>query len=211
MLFPPMLGGPSLTSGGRAVSQASARAEEPPRFRRLMAEAQEGDQAAYAALLRDCVPLIRSLARQGRVEPGRVDDVVQEVLLTIHRARHTYDPARPFTPWLRAIVQRRAIDVARRQGRSASRELHAPLAYEAHADSAEAADQALVARERAARLAAAVQQLPPGQREALEQLGLRERSLAEVAALTGRNTGALKVNLHGALKSLRVILGSRDG
>jgi RNA polymerase sigma-70 factor (ECF subfamily) len=45
--------------------------------------------------------------------------------------------------------------------------------------------------------------LPPGQREAVEQLGLRERSLSETAELTGRNTGALKVNLHRALKALR--------
>jgi DNA-directed RNA polymerase specialized sigma24 family protein len=45
--------------------------------------------------------------------------------------------------------------------------------------------------------------LPPGQREAVEQLGLKERSLAEAAESTGRKTGALKVNLHRALKTLR--------
>jgi hypothetical protein len=34
--------------------------------------------------------------------------VVQETLLTVHQARRTWDPARPFLPWLRAIAQRRA-------------------------------------------------------------------------------------------------------
>jgi RNA polymerase sigma-70 factor (ECF subfamily) len=49
----------------------------------------------------------------------------------------------------------------------------------------------------------AIKTLPPGQREAVEQLGLKEHSLAEAAEVTGRNTGALKVNLHRALKTLR--------
>ena len=42
-----------------------------------------------------------------------------------------------------------------------------------------------------------------GQRQAIEELALRERTLAEAAAATGRSTGALKVNLHRALKALR--------
>lgn len=184
--------------------------EENPRFREQMAQAQAGDQSAYAALLRDCVPLIRRIAHARGIRPDLVDDVVQDTLLTIHRARHTYDPARPFTPWLRAIVQRRGIDVLRRTGRQAKRELHAPLAYEAHPDPSSGADQAITDRNRAERLAHAVKQLPPGQRQALEHLGMQERSLAEAAIVTGRTTGALKVNLHRALKSLRVIMGGSE-
>lgn len=48
--------------------------------------------------------------------------------------------------------------------------------------------------------------LPDGQRQAVEHLGLRELSLDETAALTGRSKGALKVNLHRALKALRASL-----
>ena len=62
-----------------------------------MAAAQAGDRAAYAALLRDCVPVVQAVARRQGVPPSRVDDVVQDVLLTLHRVRHTYDPARPST------------------------------------------------------------------------------------------------------------------
>ena len=53
---------------------------------------------------------------------------------TIHRVRHTYDPARPFLPWLRAIARARAVDLLRRNGRQAARELNAPVEYEAHPD-----------------------------------------------------------------------------
>ncbi len=55
-------------------------------------------------------------------------------------------------------------------------------------------------------LAAAVARLPEGQRQAVEHLALRELSLAEASTMTGRSTGALKVNLHRALKALRAAL-----
>lgn len=171
-----------------------------------MAAVQAGDAEAYRRLLHDCLPVIAGMARAQGVRPEAVDDVVQDVLLTIHRARATYDPARPFLPWLRAITQRRAIDGMRRAGRR-SREIHDPVAYEAEADSGPAPGQGLEARDRARILARAVAGLPEGQRQAVEHLALKERSLDETAQLTGRSKGALKVNLHRALKALRQALG----
>ncbi|MCE4223015.1 sigma-70 family RNA polymerase sigma factor [Methylobacterium sp. C25] len=171
-----------------------------------MAAAQTGDAEAYRTLLRDCMPVIAAAARSKGVRGEAVEDVVQETLMTVHRARGSYDPARPFLPWLRAIAQRRAIDALRRDGRR-PREVDDPIAYEAHPDDGlPEAGQGLEAREREARLAQAVAALPRGQRQAVEQLGLREHSLAEASALTGRSTGALKVNLHRALKTLRAAL-----
>lgn len=174
-----------------------------------MAAAQAGDRAAYAALLRDCIPVVQAVARRQGVQPGRVDDVVQDVLLTVHRVRHAYDPARPFTAWLRVIAQRRIIDLLRRQGRQGARELHAPFAYEAHPDPSASQEQTLDQAREASTLRAAIATLPRGQREAVEQLGLQQRTLAEAANATSRTTGALKVNLHRALKTLRAKLSER--
>lgn len=173
-----------------------------------MAAAQAGDAQAYRKLLRDCVPVIAGMARAQGARPDAVDDVVQDTLLTIHKARATYDPSRPFLPWLRAITQRRAIDVMRRTGRR-PHEVHDPLAYEAHPDMAALPGASIETRERNAALAHAVAGLSPGQREAVEHLAFRECSLDEAAAITGRSKGALKVNLHRALKALRMTL-SRD-
>lgn len=173
-----------------------------------MCAAQGGDAAAYRTLLRECLPVIAGMARAQGVRGDGVDDVVQDTLVTIHKARATYDPARPFLPWLRAITQRRAIDIMRRTGRR-PHEVHDPIAYEAHADAGPAPGQAIENRERDRSLAEAVAALPPGQREAVEHLAFRERSLDEAALLTGRSKGALKVNLHRALKALRVTLSGR--
>ena len=94
-----------------------------------MAQAQAGDGAAYQALLHDCLPVIKSIVRRRGVPADRVDDVVQDVLLTIHRARQTYDPRRSFTAWMSVIAERRAIDLFRRIRRQELREVHAPLAF----------------------------------------------------------------------------------
>jgi RNA polymerase sigma-70 factor (ECF subfamily) len=172
-----------------------------------MAATQAGDRAAYEALLRDCVGVIESVARRRGIPADRIDDVVQDTLLTVPRARQTYDPTRSFTAWLRVIAERRAVDLLRKTGRLAVREVHAPLAYEQHADDSAAARRAVLGVEANHRLGDAVADLPLRQRAAVQMLVLQERSLAETAAATGRSKGSLKVNLHRALKSLRARFG----
>lgn len=186
------------------VETANVSGVETPDQRRAawMAAAQAGDRRAYEQLLADSVALIRAAARRQGVAFDHLDDVVQETLLTVHRVRHTYDPGRSYDAWLTAIARRRAIDALRSHGRRDRRELHDEVAVDNHPD-AEDASAAAESEQRARRLRQAIESLPPGQREAIEQLGLGERSLSEVAALTGRRTGALKVNLHRALKALR--------
>jgi len=168
-----------------------------------MAAAQAGDGAAYQALLRDCIPIIKSVARRRGVTADHVDDVVQDVLLTIHRARQTYDPRRSFTAWLCVIADRRAIDLLRRIRRQDLREVHAPLAFEGHADQAADPAQGLAHADATSTVTRAIASLPARQREAVQHLVLEERSLADAAALTRRTAGSLKVNLHRALKVLR--------
>jgi RNA polymerase sigma factor (sigma-70 family) len=176
----------------------------------LMAAAQAGDGVAYQALLRDCIPVIKSIARRRGLVADRIDDVVQDVLLTIHRARQTYDPSRSFTAWLCVIADRRAIDLLRRISRQEVREVHAPLAFESHADQAADPAQGLAHADATGAAARALASLPTCQREAVQHLVLEERSLADAAVLTRRTKGSLKVNLHRALKALRGRMEPRD-
>lgn len=168
-----------------------------------MAAAQAGDGRAYQMLLRDCIPVIKSLVRRRGVTADRLDDAVQDVLLTIHRARQTYDPRRSFTAWMSVIAERRAIDLMRRTQRQQARELHAPLEFESHADETADPTQGIARADASGTVASALAVLPPRQREAIEYLVLEDRSLSEAAALTRRSKGSLKVNLHRAMKALR--------
>jgi RNA polymerase sigma factor (sigma-70 family) len=195
----------ALSSGARTLFMSEAepqpRSADDLRRAAQMAAAQAGDRVAYEALLQDCVPLIRAVAVRRGVAADYVEDVVQDVLLTIHRARRTYDPERPFGAWLRTIAERRAIDLLRRVGRQHAREVHAPVEFEAFADERVRPPDAGASA--GGRVDEALASLPERQREAVRVLVLEERSLSEAALATRRSKGALKVNLHRALKALR--------
>jgi RNA polymerase sigma-70 factor (ECF subfamily) len=175
-----------------------------------MAAAQNGDAKAYQVLLRACVPFATATARRQGVPSDRVEDVVQEILLTIHRARATYDPRRPFLPWLRAIAQRRAIDALRSRYRHGTLEVQDDDAARAVASPAPDAGEDLARADQNKILAAAVAALPPGQRQAVELLALQESTLEEASGKTGRSKVALKVNLHRAIHALRKTLAASD-
>jgi Sigma-70 region 2 len=104
----PLVYGSPMTPRTMTVGAESSGQKEVDRRRAAwMVAAQAGDRAAYETLLRDCIPFIKQVARGKGIRPDLIDDVVQETLLTVHRARQTYDPNRSFTAWLRTIAQRR--------------------------------------------------------------------------------------------------------
>jgi RNA polymerase sigma-70 factor (ECF subfamily) len=161
-----------------------------------MARAQDGDRQAYRTLLQDVTPYLRALASRCFKDPRDIEDAVQDVLLTVHAVRHTYDPGRPFGPWLVAIANRRIIDRLRRQARNRLREVEfspehetfLPEAANFHVEEAPLDEAALHA---------AITALPRDQKEA--------------ALASGRSVSALKVATHRAIKSLRKRLRQSDG
>lgn len=169
-----------------------------------MSAAQAGDRLAYDSLLREIVPHVRAIVARAHSRRDGIDEVVQDVLLCVHRVRHTYDPAQPFRHWLGAIARRRSFDALRRYYRHVALEVSvddAGVGYEGYADPASTWFED--APDRANRLGAAITALPALQRQAIELLKLREMSLAEASRLTGRSVAALKVNAHRAVKSLQ--------
>jgi RNA polymerase sigma factor (sigma-70 family) len=168
----------------------------------LMARGQKGDAAAYLRLLKEATPYLRALATRQHRDVNDVEDAVQDVLLTIHSIRHTYDPARPFGPWLVAIANRRLIDRLRRQGRTRERET--PLSpeddyyMEAATNFEESTDRD--------KLEDAVGRLPPRQQQAIRLLKLEEMSLKEAAKASGMSIASLKVATHRALIGFRRML-----
>ena len=171
-----------------------------------MAAAQAGDADAYTTLLESVVPKVRQAVRRQRgfAGPQDVEDLVQDVLLSLHVARATYDSGRPFIQWLMAIVRHRLGDGARRHVRQAAHEVAVDDLAVTFANAATNVIEEEFGDTRA--LKEAVDALPLGQRQAIELLKLRELSLKEAAAATGVSSGALKVATHRAMTALRRIL-----
>lgn len=168
----------------------------------LMARAQDGDNSAYLRLLQEITPYLRSLARRWHKDHWDIEDTVQDILLTIHSIRHTYDPARPFGPWLVGIANRRAIDRLRRRGRQILREAPLTAEHETTAAPADNSDDVLGKH----RLTEALGGLPSVQRTAVDLLKLKEMSLKEASEATGLSVASLKMATHRALLNLRALL-----
>ena len=171
-------------------------AESARRRAELMQRAQSGDAEAYRALLEELTELLKAFLRRWASEPHEIDDLCQETLMTVHRARHTYDPARPLEPWLFAIARSVAVDHWRRHGRRRANEVAIDSVPEAASD--------LAGAER--RFAEAMSQLPAAQREAFELLQIEGLSSVEGARRAGTTPGALKVRAHRAYAMLRALL-----
>src|SRR5262249_14827735 len=94
------------------LAEGSSRSASRDRhFASLMASAQDGDRAAYAELLTQVAPLLRRWIQSRRrfIQAADIEDLVQDTLLSVHAARATYDPGRPFLPWLMTIAHNRMV------------------------------------------------------------------------------------------------------
>lgn len=168
-----------------------------------MGAAQNGDGASYDALLRAIVPVVRGAVRRKRgfLQASDVEDLVQDVLLSLHAARATYDPKRPFLPWLMAILRNRLADSGRRYARLSANEAAVRQAPETFGGADANKDEETFGDPE--ELRQAVARLPEGQRKALELVKLKEMSLKEASEASGMSVAALKVAVHRAIKALR--------
>lgn len=185
----------------------------------LMERYIDGDQRAFTALYAQLSERVR--ARLGRMirNDATVEDLVQQTFMRAHQARCRYTPGtsnahRAVEGWYLAIARNVALDYLRHQYRQDHR--HAKLAargeIEGMGASAERPDPEQVhvdeevADERARNVRAAINQLPPGQREVVLLHKLRGMSMREIAERLEVRPGALRVRAHRAYKALASIL-----
>ncbi len=167
---------------------------------RLMRASQQGDKQAYTVLLTETQLWLERYFRR-RCAPAQLDDLVQEVLMAVHTKRATFDPARPFLPWLAAIARYRWIDQLRKVYR---REEDGLEDYDAAEDSEE---EAVLAR---LSLETMFGQISDKQSDAIEMVKIEGLSIAEAARRSGQSESAVKVNIHRGLKKLSALIEKAD-
>lgn len=170
-------------------------------LKRWMVDGLDGDAAAYAALLRALVPLLRRFYRRRLGDAEDVEDLVQDTLIAIHTRRMSYDRQRPFTAWLYAVARYKLIDRFRRMRQTTPMEgLEDILATDCF-------DDATNAQLDVDRLLA---ELPEKQSALIRKTRIEGHSVAEVADNTGFGESDVKVSVHRGLKALAArILGER--
>lgn len=79
----------------------------------LLRLAVAGDADSYQRFLLEISKVIRALICK-KISAAEIEDVVQEILISIHKARHTYDFERPLMPWIMSIASFRVTDHLRK-------------------------------------------------------------------------------------------------
>ena len=154
-----------------------------------MGRAQDGDTQAYTDLLQEVSGLLRPHIAKNYPTLRDVEDVVQETLISVHKARHTYDPSRPFLPWLLAIARHRCLDHLRRVRRLAGREVSDETVLNLQA----APNPEVAAAESRDAAHALLGQLSDTQREVITLLKIDGLSVKDVAERTGFSESNVKV------------------
>ncbi len=161
----------------------------------LMVAAQSGNGGAYRRLLAEVRGwLVRYYSR--RLPSAQIEDAVQDTLIAIHEKRHTYDPARPFKPWLAAVARHKWVDKLRAMGRRRTQELPDEIAIGDHES---AVTSAAILRQLLA-------ELKPAQAEAIRLVKLEGYSVEEASQRTGQSGSLIKVNIHRGLARLAAIV-----
>lgn len=161
---------------------------------RLMAAALAGHKGAYNHLLGEIQPWLERYFTR-RLPMSIAEDLAQECLIAVHQKRHTYEPGRPFRPWLATIARYKWIDRLRAMGRrptvSLEEEVHEPQVD----DHEFSVTSAIVLEELLARLR-------PAQTAVIRLVKLKGYSIEEAAAMTGQSESLVKVNIHRGLAKL---------
>jgi len=188
----------------RTNSQDELEARE-ARLKALLLRGLTGDQLAYQDFLGTLALHVRAFLRSRLSRrPAEIEDMVQDVLLAVHNARHTYQPQQPLTAWVQAIARYKLADhlrsVSRRDARHDVLDDDAQLFAVSEVESAEACRD----------LTKLLKQLPERQRLPIVHVKLEGLSVEETAQLTGLSSSAVKVGIHRGLKALSRLIGGAN-
>jgi len=169
----------------------------------LVAKLGRGDEDALRALHHRYAALVFTVAARF-VDPATAEEVVQDVFITLWKKHETFDPARgSFRSWIVQVARRRALnELRRKQGRRQHDD--APLAQ--LADDSVEPDEAQWLAHRRAVIRAAVEALPPAQRQALSLAYFDELTHEQIASVLRTPLGTTKTRIRLALKRLGPVL-----
>ncbi|MCP5463830.1 MAG: sigma-70 family RNA polymerase sigma factor [Deltaproteobacteria bacterium] len=183
----------------RKVMVSSIKTDDFDQCAGLMQQAQNGNKAVYRELLQIISPYVEGMIKKRIQNHEAAEEIFQTVMLTIHRARHTYDASRPFKPWLFSVTRNTIFDYLRKHRRRFEKEIlfDDPIQAKA-AVNTELEEQELLQQ--------ALNVLPGDQREAVELIKLKGLSIKEAAQKVGISESAIKVRAHRGYQSLKDFL-----
>lgn len=175
---------------------------------RLVAAVLAGDDGAFAVLAaRHKRQVLRIAARFSRT-PHELEELGQEIFLSAYAGLGRYRGEAPFSHWLSRVAVRCCYDALRKRRREIDTLPLDDVAQSLSDASIPGKEDAEAARELLSR---ALSRLRPAERLVITLLALEERTVREVAQLTGWTEVNVKVRAYRARRELQRILEEADG
>lgn len=163
-----------------------------------MALAQAGDNKIYESLLLELSKVVRSYLHKKISNTGEIEDVLQEILISIHKARHTFDPSRSLMPWVMSITKFRLNDYLRKHYGSVLKG-----SVELSEIEERVPDDVTFDITSTESLTIALGKLPKKQREIVKLMKIEGYTAKEVSGKMNMSVSAVKVSAHRAYKVLK--------
>lgn len=181
---------------GHAVTQAKAELSQETRW--MIAVRDHRDKTAFSALFDHFAPRLKGFVMRNGTSAAMAEEIVQDVMLTLWRKAHLFDPHRAqVSAWVYQIVRNRQIDVARKENRPM------PEALKQEPDAEPDATQMVALEQETGELRKALATLRPEQREVIEKAYLGELTHQEISTQTGLPLGTIKSRIRLGLQRLR--------
>lgn len=183
---------------GYSLNQKTSRTSLETRIKPLLDKAISGDHQAYHALLKTINDIAKAYVMRKTGGHADCDDVVQTILLSVHKALPTYDTSKACMPWLAAIMHYRVSDWLRtRYSRHEGK--HVPLEDVEQFLEADVTHMSFEYEY----VNKAVSNLTDGQQAVIKAMYHEDLTVAETSEKLGMSVSAVKVNAHRAYKKLR--------
>lgn len=176
------------------TAEASTSIAVQDEWGRLMTAALDGHKLAYNRLLSEIQPWLERYFMR-RLPMAIAEDLAQECLIAVHQKRHSYEPGRPFRPWLAAIARYKWIDRLRAMGRRPTVSIEDEVYEPQVGDHEFSVTSGIVLEE-------LLNRLRPAQTAVIRLVKLKGYSIEEAAAMTGQSESLVKVNIHRGLAKL---------
>ncbi|MEM9579757.1 MAG: sigma-70 family RNA polymerase sigma factor [Pseudomonadota bacterium] len=164
----------------------------------IIAIRDKQDQRAFAEVFSHFAPRVKSFLMKGGADAALAEECTQEVMATLWRKAHMFDPSRAsVATWIFTIARNRKIDALRKQRRPEPEDL--PWGPEHEPDAVEV----IGLNQETAKLAEAIAELPAKQRKLIESAYFGDLSHSEIAKATGLPLGKIKSRIRLALERLR--------
>ncbi len=169
----------------------------------LAQHAQDGDKRAYSRLLTEITPFIKSRIAGGLANPDWIDDIAQDVLISVHKSLHTYSADRSFKPWLGSIIQFRKIDFLRKHYKVKKTKESVAGNIEIFSENVTFQHSEYELRD----INRAISSLPEKQQKIFNMMKIEGYSAKEVAKTMNMSVSAVKVSAYRSANKLKEMLG----